>query len=327
MNPSVNTPVHSSVRKARAAAAPMHNLNRFVRELWRDRILYLFLAPFLLSFAVFILVPVMMAALLSFTSFNGFAFPRLVGLDNFIAIISQDKVFLKYALPNTLKFAIIVGPGGYLLSFAFAWLIHQLPKRVRDYYTLAFYAPSLAGGVALVVVWAAAFSGDRVGYMNHLLLQMGFIDSPVLWLQDPRYLMKIMIVVSLWTSFSIGFLAILAGLQTVSRELYEAGRIDGIKSPLQEVFYITIPSIRPQMLFSAVMTIVGTLKAGAISVQLTGQPITPMYGGHLMINHIDDYAYLRFELGYASALCVMLLVVSFLVLRFCYRLFLPKEDE
>ncbi|MCQ6558748.1 carbohydrate ABC transporter permease [Paenibacillus mendelii] len=139
--------------------------------------------------------------------------------------------------------------------------------------------------------------------------------------------MGVMIIVSLWTSFSIGFLAILAGLQTVNQEMYEAGRIDGISNPLQEVFYITIPSIKPQMLFSAIMTIVGTLKAGSISVQLTGQMITPQYAGHLIINHIDDYAFLRFELGYASALCVMLLIVSYLVLRFCYRLFIPKGGE
>ncbi|QNK60874.1 sugar ABC transporter permease [Paenibacillus sp. PAMC21692] len=281
----------------------------------------------MLSFIIFIFIPVLLAALLSVTSFNGFTFPRLVGLNNFIAIISQDLIFLKFALANTLKFALIVGPGGYILSFAFAWLIHQLPKRIRDYYTLAFYAPSLAGGVALSVVWGAAFSGDRVGYLNNWLLNLGLIDTPQLWLQDPKYLLGVMIVVSLWTSFSIGFLAILAGLQTVNQEMYEAGRMDGISNPLQEVFYITIPAIKPQMLFSAIMAIVGTLKAGGISVQLTGQMITPQYAGHLMINHIDDYAFLRFELGYASALCVILLVISYLVLRFCYRLFLPKEDE
>ncbi|WP_256719646.1 carbohydrate ABC transporter permease [Paenibacillus glucanolyticus] len=299
---------------------------RFLRELRKDAFCYLFLAPFLICFLVFIVIPVVMAATLSFTSYDGFGSLKFIGFDNFIALFTQDIVFLTKALPNTFLFALIVGPGGYILSFFFAWLIHQLPLRVRDYYTLVFYAPSMAGGVALTVVWIAAFSGDRVGYLNNFLLKMGWIDSQITWLQDPKFLLPIMILVSLWMSFSVGFLAMLAGLQTVNRELYEAGRIDGISNRLQEVFYITLPSMKPQMLFSAVMTIVGTLKAGSISTQLTGMAVTPQYAGHLIINHVDDYAFIRFELGYASAVSVMLLLFSYFVMRFAYRLFNSKEE-
>ncbi|MFC3789721.1 carbohydrate ABC transporter permease [Paenibacillus sp. GCM10012307] len=300
--------------------------NQFWLQIWRDRVSYLFLAPFLICFLLFIVIPVIMAGLLGFTSYDGFGVPRFVGLENYIVMFTQDIIFLTKAIPNTFLFALIVGPGGYILSFLFAWLIHQLPIKIRDYYTLAFYAPSMAGGVALSVVWIAAFSGDRVGYVNNFLLDMGWIDSPIIWLQDKKYLLNIMIIVSLWTSFSVGFLSMLAGLQTVNRELYEAGRIDGISSRLQEVFYITLPSMRPQMLFSAVMAIVGTLKAGGISTQLTGMAITPSYAGHLVINHIDDYAFIRFELGYASAVSVILLIISFFAMRFAYRLFGSKEE-
>jgi multiple sugar transport system permease protein len=292
----------------------------------RDAFCYLFLAPFLICFLLFIVVPVVMAGTLGFTSYDGFGSLHFIGIDNYISLFTQDIIFLTKAIPNTFLFALIVGPGGYILAFLFAWLIHQLPIRIRDYYTLAFYAPSMAGGVALSVVWIATFSGDRVGYFNNFLLNMGWIDSPVIWLQDPKYLLNIMIIVSLWVSFSVGFLAMLAGLQTVNRELYEAGRIDGISSRLQEVFYITIPSMKPQMLFSAVMSIVGTLKAGGISTQLTGMAITPSYSGHLIINHIDDYAFIRFELGYASAVSVMLLLISYFAMRFAYRLFGSKEE-
>lgn len=313
--------------KAKSPPAIASRVEAMYRGLWRDRVAYLFIAPFLISFTLFIALPVLMASLLSFTSFDGFSFPTFIGFDNFIALITQDLIFMKYALPNTFKFALFVGPGGYLLCFAFAWLITRLPKKARDFYTLAFYTPSLAGGIALSVVWIATFSGDKVGYLNSLLLRYGLIDSPQLWLADPNYLMNIMILVSLWTSFSVGFLAMLAGLQTVNPELYEAGKIDGIKSSLQEVYYITIPSMKPQMLFSAVMTIVGTLKAGAISTQLTGAVITPQYAGHLFINHIDDYAFIRYELGYGSALCVVLLLISYAVMKLCYWLFAPKEDE
>lgn len=305
----------------------VRGVRQFLSECWRDRMSYLFLAPFLLCFACFILIPVLMAALLSVTSFNGFEFPRFIGVSNFINLLTQDLVFMKYTLPNTFTFAVIVGPGGYILSFVFAWLIHQLPKGIRDYFTLALYAPSMAGGVALSVIWIATFSGDRVGYLNNILLKWGFIESPQVWLQDPKYLMTIMIIVTLWTSMGVGFLAMLGGLQTVNTELYEAGRIDGIKNRLQEVYYITVPSMKPQMLFSAVMAIVGTLKAGAISTQLTGSPISPSYSGHLITNHIDDYAFLRYEWGYASAVSVVLLLISYFIMRFCYRLFAAKEGE
>lgn len=302
-------------------------MKQFLRECWQDRLSYLFLAPFLLCFGCFIVIPVVMAALLSMTTFNGFEFPQFAGVSHFIYMLTQDVVFMKYTLPNTLKFAIIVGPGGYLLAFVFAWLIHQLPKAIRDVFTLALYAPSMIGGVTLSTVWTATFSGDRVGYLNNVLLRLGLIESPQLWLQDPKYLMFVMMLVTLWTSMGVGFLAMLGGLQTVNTELYEAGRIDGIKNSLQEVYYITIPSMKPQMLFSAVMAIVGTLRAGSISTQLTGHTITPGYAGHLMINHINDYALLRYEWGYASALSVVLLVMSYGLWRLCHLLFGSKGEQ
>jgi len=322
----MNTQLSPSIAKPKRKSALRIKWSRFWREMRRDAFCYLFLAPFLICFLMFIVIPVVMAATLGFTSYDGFGSLHFIGVRNYISLFTQDIIFLTKAIPNTFLFALIVGPGGYILAFLFAWLIHQLPIRIRDYYTLAFYAPSMAGGVALSVVWIATFSGDRVGYFNNFLLGMGWIDSPVIWLQDPKYLLNIMIIVSLWVSFSVGFLAMLAGLQTVNRELYEAGRIDGISSRLQEVFYITIPSMKPQMLFSAVMSIVGTLKAGGISTQLTGMAITPSYSGHLIINHIDDYAFIRFELGYASSVSVMLLIISYFAMRFAYRLFGSKEE-
>ncbi|MCQ6563345.1 carbohydrate ABC transporter permease [Paenibacillus mendelii] len=312
---------HTSTLKA--GAQPVRALKR----IWNERMAYLFMMPFLISFIAFILIPVIMGILMSFTSFDAFRFPEFVGFQNYIALLTQDTVFMKYAIPNTLKFAFFVGPIGYLLSFGVAWLIYQLPKDARDIITLAFYAPSMAGAVALTVVWQAAFSGDYVGYLNNYLLQLGLIETPVLWLQDPKFLLHIMIIVTVWMGFGVGFLALLAGFDTVNKELYEAGKIDGISNRLQEVFYITVPSMKPQMLFSAVMAIVGTLKAGAISTQLTGLAITPQYAGHLVLNHIDDYAFIRFELGYASMVSVVLLVISYIAMKLSYRLFGSKDGE
>ncbi|MCU6710928.1 sugar ABC transporter permease [Paenibacillus sp. J5C_2022] len=279
----------------------------------------------MIVFTLFIVVPIVIAIGYSFFSFNAISPPKFIGWDNFLAIFTQDRIFLQHAIPNTFKFAIIVGPIGYLLSFLLAWLIHQVSKKVRDYFTLAIYIPSLSAGVALTVVWLVLFSGDRIGYLNHFLLSVGLLDEPVLWLQNPKHFMNIMIIVSLWSSMGVGFLAMLAGLDTVNRELYEAGSIDGISNRLQEIIYITIPAIKPQMLFGAIMAVVGTLKAGQIGTLLASGTITPQYSGHLMINHIDDFAFTRFELGYASALSVILLIIVFATTKLSFAIFGSKE--
>lgn len=302
--------------------------NTLISEIWRNRVSYVFIAPFMILFSLFIFIPVLMAIGLSFFSFNAISFPQFIGWDNFLAIFTQDLIFLQYALPNTFQFALIVGPGGYAASFFFAWLIHQLPQAIRDYYTLAMYAPSLATGVAMTVVWQIIFSGDRVGYLNNFLITIGVMDQPILWLQNAQLFMPVMIVISLWASMGVGFLAMLAGLSTVDKQLYEAGAIDGISNRIQEIFYITIPMIYPQMLFAAVMAIVGTFRAGQIGMLLamaTGQPITPLYSGHLIINHIDDFAFIRYELGYAAALSVLTLLLIYGFTKFAFFLFANKD--
>jgi multiple sugar transport system permease protein len=197
---------------------------------------------------------------------------------------------------------------------------------VRLWYALAYFAPSLAGGVAMAIIWLPLLSGDRIGYLNSILLDFGFIDNPILWTQDVKYLMNSMIVVTLWSSMGVGFLAMLAGVLNVDTSLIEAGRIDGIKNRLQEIWYITIPVMKPQMLFAGVMAIVGAFKMGAIGVTLSGMNPTPQYAGHLLVNHIDDYGLIRFEMGYASAISVVLLIMIFLFNRLNWRLFGTKGD-
>lgn len=296
-------------------------------DIWSYRISYLFIAPFLFSFVAFILIPVLAAIGLSFTYFNAIEPPRFIGWQNYQYLISQDLLFLKYALPNTFQFALIVGPGGYFASFLLAWLITQLPDALRRWFALAMYTPSLTIGIAMSIVWLPMLTGDRIGYLNSILLQLGILDVPKLWVTDKEYLMNSMIVVTLWSSMGVGFLAMLAGILNVNKELYEAGRLDGIGSRLQEIWFITIPSMKPQMLFGAVMAIVSTFKAGAIGVELSGTNPTPEYAGHLIINHIDDYGFIRFEMGYASAISVFLLLLMYLSNKLSWALFGSKEDE
>ncbi len=261
---------------------------------------YAFISMYALMFFIFIMVPVLVAFLLSFTFFDTIQLPRLIGLKNYVVLLTQDDIFMKYVLPNTIQFAVIVGPGGYILSFVLAWILAQLPKVPRTIMALILYSPSMTSGVAMTVVWLTMFSGDQNGYLNSFLLGLNVIQEPIQWLQSPQYLMTIMIIVTLWSSMGVGFLAMLAGILEINPELYEAGSLDGINTRFQEIFYITIPSMKPQMLFGAVMSIVSTFQAGAIGVTLSGGNPTPQYAGQLIVNHIEDFGFLRYEMGYAA---------------------------
>ena len=323
-----SNPTHAPTKKeSRLTKELKTRTKRLLSNIWKYRLSYLFIAPFFIMFVVFILVPVAAAAGLSFTYFNSIQFPDWTGWLNYQTLFSQDIVFLENVLPNTFKYSLFVGPVGYILAFLLAWFIAQLPNTLRMGYALAMYAPSLAAGVAMTVVWQVMFTGDRTGYINSFLLEWGFLAEPIMFLQDQDWLLNIMIVVSIWSSMGIGFLAMLAGVLNVDKELYEAGKIDGISSRLQEIWYITIPMMKPQLLFAGVMAIVHTLEAGNLGVQLSGSNPTPNYAGQVMISHIEDYGFIRFELGYASAISVVLLVAMFLLSRVFFILLGDKGDE
>lgn len=285
---------------------------------------YLFLAPYLLLFVVFILIPVAIAIGLSFTNFNTIQTPRFTGFMNYINLITQDEIFMQFVLPKTVTYALIVGPGGYALSFLLAWGLAQLTKGIRTVLALILYSPSITSGVAMAVLWRILFSGDQTGYINAWLIRIGVITDPIKWLIDARFLLPIMIIVALWSSMGVGFLAILAGILNSDETLYEAAAIDGVKNRFQEMIYITIPTMKPQMLFAAVMTIVGAFQNGMIGVQLSGSNPTPGYAGQLIVNHIEDYGFIRYEMGYAAAVSVVLLGIVYLFSTVSKRLF--RED-
>lgn len=295
--------------------------SRFQNWLAREGSAYAFLSGYAVLFIVFIVIPVIAAFLLSFTFFDAVQTPRIIGLGNYISLLTQDDTFMRYVLPNTIQFAAIVGPGGYALAFLLAWMLAQLPKLPRTIFAVILYSPSMTASVAMAVVWKALFSGDQTGYLNSFLMGLGLMNEPIQWLQSPQYLMTIMIAVTLWGSMGIGFLAMLAGILEISPELYEAAEIDGLSSRWQEIFYITIPSMKPQMLFGAVMALVGTFQAGAIGVTLSGTNPTPQYAGQLIVNHIEDYGFLRYEMGYAAAVSVVLLLMVLFFTRLATRLF------
>jgi len=284
---------------------------------------YAFIFPYALLFAVFILIPVVMAIGLSFTNFNAIQRPKLVGFLNYINLLTSDDIFMQYVLPNTVAYALIVGPGGYVLSFLLAWALSQLTKIPRTIFALILYSPSMTSGVAMTVLWKVMFSGDQTGYINSWLMSLGVITEPIIWLVNTKYLLPIVIMVGLWSSMGVGFLAILAGILNTDETLYEAAAIDGVKNRFQEMIYITIPSMKPQMLFAAVMSIVNAFQNGVISSQLAGNP-TPGYAAQLIVNHIEDYGFIRYEMGYAAAVSVVLLGIVYIFSHISKKLF--QED-
>lgn len=291
----------------------------------REGSAYLFLAPYLILFVLFIIIPVVAAIGLSFTNFDSVNFPKFIGLKNYIALLTSDAVFMQYVVPNTLKFSLIAGPLGYALSFIMAWMLAQIQHKPRTVLALILYSPSMTSGVAMGVIWKVLFNGDQTGYLNSLLLQWGLITEPIQWLQSTEYLMPVMILVTLWSSMGVGFLSILAGILNINQEVYEAGYIDGIKNRFQEIIHITIPSMKPQMLFAAVMAVVSTFQSGAIGVTLSGSNPTPQYAGQLALNHIEDYGFLRYEMGYASAISVVLLAFIWICSKVVTRLLGEKD--
>ena len=286
---------------------------------------WLFVTPYAILFLTCIVAPIIIAIFLSFTSFNGVNKPDFIFIDNFIYLFTKDKTFTQFVLPNTLKFALIVGVGGYVLSFFMAWCLAQMPKRSRTVISIILYTPSMTMGVALGVLWIIIFSGSDTGYINYILISLTIINEPIEWLQNPSYLMTIMIIISLWSSLGVGFLAMLSGILNIPQDVYEAAYVDGMKNRFQEVFYITIPMMKPQMLFGAVMAVVNTFAAGGIGVTLSGSNPTPQYAGQLIINHIDDYIYNKYEFGMACAVTVILLLIILIISRVAYKLFGSKD--
>lgn len=279
-----------------------------------------FLTPYWTLFTVLIILPVIAAVLMSFTSYNAISTPVWRGVDNYIELITTDTVFMQYVLSNTLKFALIVGPLGYFLSFILAWMLSQITKLPRTILAIILYSPSLTMGVAMSTMWRIIFSDDSQGYLNSMLLNLGVILEPIQFLQSPQYLMTIMIIISIWSSMGVGFLAMLAGVLNIDETLYEAAYIDGIKNRTQEILHITIPSMKPQMLFGAVMAVVSTFQAGGIGVSLSGSNPTPEYAGQLIVNHIEDFGFIRYMMGYAAAISVVLLIGVYLLSKVTFRI-------
>ena len=275
------------------------------RRIKKNSVYYVMIAPFFLIFFLFIFIPVISAVVLSFTSFDMVQLPEFTGFDNYIRLLFDDEIFLK-ALQNTLIFAVVTGPVGFLLSFVVAWLINELNPALRKFITLVMYAPTLAGNIYFI--WQFIFASDSKGLANSVLSSLGILQDPVNWLTDAKYSFAVVIIVLIWMSLGTGFLSFVAGLQSLDRSYFEAAAIDGIKNRWQELFYVTLPQMGPQLMFGAVMQISTAFAVGSVNQALTGFP-SSNYSTHTLLLHMLDYGTVRFEMGYSSAIAVVLFIL------------------
>ena len=276
-----------------------------LKEIRQNWVAYLMVAPYMILFTLFTVVPVALSIVISFTDFNMLELPNIVWLKNYVTLFFDDDIFL-IAIKNTFIFACIVGPSSYIMSYLVAWFINELPPKVRALVTLIFYAPSISGQVYLI--WGTLFSSDSYGWANATLEKLGIINAPINWFRDETYVMPLCIVVSLWTSLGTSFLAFIAGLQGIDRALFEAGAVDGVKNRWQELYYITLPSMKPQLMFGAIMSITGAFGFGGIVDALAGFP-SVNYCAHTIMHHLSDYGGARYEIGYSSAIAVILFLM------------------
>lgn len=282
-------------------------LKNFSDKLKRSGDCYIMLAPFMIFFIIFTIIPVLMSLPIAFTDFNIAQTPDFIGFENFRNLFLNDRVFIK-SIRITLIFAFVTAPISYMLCFMLAWFINQMPSFLRNFFTLIFYIPSMAN---IYTVWQLIFSGDRYGYLNSFLINLGIIISPVQWLTDSRYILGSVITVQLWISLGAGFLAFSAGFRNIDPIYYEAGAVEGISNRWQELIYITLPMMKPQLLFASVMQIVSSFTAGDIAQRLAGFPSTD-YAVHTIMTHAYDYGWIRYEMGYASAICTVLFAFMYI---------------
>ena len=284
--------------------------------LWANRASYILVAPFMVIFFLFVVWPVILSFLLSFTSYNVLESPRFVGWNNYVRLFVSDDVFLK-SVGNTFLLAVVTGPVSLLLSLLFAWIVNELPQKLRALMTLIFYAPSISG--TMYTIWLIIFDGDVYGYLNSLLIHFGFIQDPIQWTKDPKYMMLVVVIVQLWVSLGTSFLTLRAGFSTVDRQYYEAGAVDGIRNRWQEFRYITFPLLTPHLMLSVILAITAAFGAEAVASTMTGFP-SVNYATHTIMAHMKDYGTLRYERGYASAMVTLLFLVCIGVNRLAQKL-------
>ncbi len=275
---------------------------------------YLFLAPALALIAVFVLYPILAVLYYSFTDYNIINPPVWVGLDNYSKLIA-DPVFWK-ALTHSVIY-LIVTPTIITLSVALAIVVNRKLKGIHIFRAL-YYVPAVSGSIAIGICWRWLF--DRNGFMNSFLISVGAIKQPIQWLADPNLVLPIAMFLTIWAGIGYYAVIFLAGLQNIPDELYDAALIDGCTN-LQKHRYVSIPGLRPQIVFVAVISSLAALKVFDEIYVLTGRTGGILDSGTTVVFYLWKEAFTELaHAGYASAIAIVLLVLTLVFSIFNVRI-------
>lgn len=281
-----------------------------VSELVEQRYSYLFIAPAIILFSVFVLIPVIASFFLSFTKYNTLSAPRWVGLDNYYQILFQDPRFWK-ALCNTTIYVVGVVPVGICVSLLLAVAIDRKIK-FKNFYKSIFFMPVVTSIVAVSVIWKWLFAGEKYGLINHWLMKMGI--NPVDWLMSPTWTLPAIMIMSIWAGLGYNMILLLAGLQTIPRTFYETADIDGATG-WYKFWHITLPLLRPTLLFVVIMSMINSFQLFEqvyIMTSGTGEGVGGVLDSALsLVAYLYERGFQRFEMGYASAIAYILFAIIF----------------
>lgn len=263
-----------------------------------------FIAPNFIGFFIFTLIPVVFSLILAFMKWDSFSKPAFVGLDNFSKMMTDDTFWI--SLRNTFVYTIGVVPLTLICSLVLAILLNKKIRGIKIFRT-AFFFPYVTSLVAIAVVWSMLFH-PTMGPINQFLKI--FIANPPGWLSSSQWALTAIIIVSVWRWMGYYMILYLAGLQGISRELYEAAAMDGANK-WKQFLNITIPSLRPTTFFVTIMLIINCFKIfDLVQVMTDGGPGRAT---NVLVYEVYNEAFVKFNFGYASAIAMVLFVIVLLV--------------
>jgi putative chitobiose transport system permease protein len=282
---------------------------------------YLFLAPALVIISVFILYPTAAVVYYSFTEYNIVRPPEWVGLQNYERLW-RDPIFWK-ALSNSFLY-LIVTPTLIVLSIALAIVVNRPLPGVNVFRAL-YYIPVISGTIAVGIAWRWLFDTNG-GLINGILVSLGILEQPVQWLAEPAFTLPIAMLLTIWIGLGYYMMVFLAGLQNIPEDLYDAAVIDGCNG-FQKHWYVTLPGLRPQIVFVAVISSLAAIEVFNEIFVITGGLGGILNSGVTMVFYLWRQAFRLQNAGYASAIAMVLLLITLVFSIFNIRLLERSEQE
>jgi len=283
----------------------------FLRQIKEQKWSFLFIAPAVILFVVFVLGPLIASFYWSFTEYNGIHAPKWVGLDNYKNIFMHDQRFRK-AVCNTVFYTVFVIPPSVALSLLLAIAVDQ-KIRFKNFFRIIYFIPTVTSVIALSVIWKWMFAGGKYGLINHFLMSMGF--KPIDWLMSPTWTLPAIMIMSIWAGIGYNMIFFLAGLQTIPTTVYEAADIDGANA-WEKFRHIMLPLLKPTMVFVVVMAFIASFQVFESIYIMTESEFG--IGGVLdsaltVVAYLYDMGFRKFQMGYASALAYIVFAVVFII--------------